>query len=216
MALSEKYVDRPPGQPVETMVERPAATPAKWGNTAPLALCAFALTTFVLSTVNAGLVDKTVEPMVFGVALTFGGLTQFVAGLLQFRIGNTFGGVLFTGFGAFWLSLWAFATFFIGEIPAAEVGNALGLFLLAWGIFAVGMWLVSFRTNVVVNVALLVLAVTFFALSAGAYAGSTGLTRTGGYLGVIVAAMAFYIALAELMEANYERPILPLWPLGKH
>ncbi|MGZ6623398.1 MAG: acetate uptake transporter, partial [Solirubrobacteraceae bacterium] len=104
-----------------------AAKPIEWGNSAPLALAAFAVTTFMLSMVNADFIAKGVEPAVFGVALMFGGLTQLLAGLIQFRTGNTFAGVLFSGFGAFWLSLFAIAEFFLKAIPANQVGHALGL-----------------------------------------------------------------------------------------
>ena len=88
---------------------QPAATPAVpasgWGNSAPLGLAGFAVTTFMLSMINAKLVNIGVEPVVFGVALMFGGIAQLIAGTIQFRLGSTFNGVLFTSFGAFWLSL---------------------------------------------------------------------------------------------------------------
>jgi uncharacterized protein len=195
----------------------PAAPPAAavWGNSAPLALAAFALTTFMLSMVNAGLVNAGVEPVVFGVALMFGGLTQLIAGVIQFRTGNTFGGVLFSTFGAFWLSLFAIVQFFLKAVPPAQVGHALGLFLYAFGIFTVWMFAASFRTNAVVVVALAGLAVTFFVLGAGNYGASTGLVHAGGYLGLVVAALAAYLSAAEVCEATYKREVLPLWPLAK-
>ena len=127
-----------------------AGKPIEWGNSAPLALAAFAVTTFMLSMINADFVAKGVEPAVFGVALMFGGLTQLLAGLIQFRTGNTFAGVLFSGFGAFWLSLFAIAEFFLKEIPASQVGHALGLFLYAFGFFVISMTIASFRTNAIV------------------------------------------------------------------
>lgn len=194
----------------------PAAAAAAWGNSAPLALAAFAVTTFMLSMVNAGLVDKGTEPVVFGVALMFGGLTQLIAGVIQFRTGNTFGGVLFSTFGAFWLSLFAIVQFFLKDVPAAQVGHALGLFLYAFGIFTVWIFLASFRTNVVVVLALAALAATFFVLGAGNYGASTGLVKAGGYLGLAVAAMAAYLSCAELCEGAYKRSVLPVWPLAKH
>ena len=197
--------------------ETPAAAAAVgWGNSAPLALAAFAVTTFMLSMINAGLVNAGITPVVFGVAFMFGGLTQLIAGVLQFRTGNTFGGVLFSTFGAFWLSLFAIAQFFLKDVPAAQAGHALGLFLYAFGIFTVWIFVASFRTNVVVVVALAGLAATFFVLGAGNYGASTGLVHGGGYLGLIVAALAAYLSCAELCEAAYKRVVLPVWPLAKH
>ena len=193
----------------------PSATPVTWGNSAPLALAAFAVTTFLLSSVNAGFVAKGIEPIVFGVALAFGGLTQLIAGLIQLRTGKTFTGVLFSTFGAFWLAFWAIAQFYLKDVPKAEVGHALGLFLFAFGAFSAWMWAASFRTNVVVNIALADLAATFVVLGIGNYAGITGLVKAGGWLGLIVAALAAYLSFAEVCEASYGRSVLPLGPLSK-
>lgn len=192
----------------------PAAAGAAWGNSAPLALAAFALTTFMLSMVNAGLVNKGIEPVVFGVAFMFGGVTQLIAGIIQFRTGNTFGGVLFSTFGAFWLSLFAIVQFFLKDVPAPQVGHALGLFLFAFGIFSAWMFAASFRTNIVVTAALADLAATFFVLGAGNYAANTGLVKAGGFLGLVVAALAAYLSCAEVCEASYGREVLPVGHLG--
>jgi hypothetical protein len=193
----------------------PAAS-AAWGNSAPLGLAAFAVTTFMLSMINAKLVPAAVEPVVFGVALMFGGIAQLIAGVIQFRNGNTFTGVLFSTFGAFWLSVYMIGAFFLKEIPPAQAGHALGLLLYAFGIFTVWLWVASFRTNVMVVAALAGLAATFFVLGAGNYSGSGLTVETGGYMGLVVAALAAYISCAELCEASYKRTVLPLFPLARH
>ena len=131
-------------QPVAAAQVREGWTPA---DPAPLGLAAFALTTFVLSMFNADLVNKAGEPVVLGLALAYGGVAQILAGMWEFRTGNTFGAVAFTSFGAFWISFWAFVTFFAGEVPAANVGDAVGLYLIAWGIFTTYMFVASLRTN---------------------------------------------------------------------
>lgn len=202
----------------------PAAEPATqgsppatggWGNSAPLGLAAFAVTTFMLSMINAKLMPAEITPVVFGVALMYGGAAQLIAGVIQFRTGNTFTGVLFSTFGAFWLSLFAIAQFFLKDIPAAQQGRALGLFLYAFGIFTVWIAGASFRTNAVVVVALVGLAATLFVLGAGNYYGSGLTVETGGYMGLVVAALAAYLSCAELCEASYRRAVLPLFPLAK-
>jgi succinate-acetate transporter protein len=187
-----------------------------WGNSAPLALAAFAVTTFMLSMVNAKAINAGVEPVVFGVALMFGGLAQLIAGIIQFRTGNTFGGVLFSTFGAFWLSLFAIVQFFLKAVPLAQVGHALGLFLYAFGIFTFMMLLASFRTNVIVVAALSTLLVTFILLGAGNYGADTTVIHWGGYLGIVTAALAGYLACAEVCEASYGRSVLPVFPLARH
>lgn len=194
----------------------PIAATLEWGNSAPLALFAFAVTTFMLSMVNADAIAKGVEPVVFGVALMFGGLTQLIAGIIQLRTGNTFAGVLFSGFGAFWMSLFAIVQWFLKDVPASQVGHALGLFLYAFGIFIVIMLAVSLRTNAIVVLALSILVFTIFSLAAGNYGADTTLIHWGGYTGLAAAACAFYLALAELCESSYGRAVLPVWPLAKH
>ena len=194
-----------------------------WGNSAPLGLAAFAVTTFMLSTINAKLMPAPITPVVFGVALMFGGLAQLIAGVIQFRIGNAFTGVLFSTFGAFWLSLYAIAEFFLKDIAgptplatAALQGQAVGLFLFAFGAFTVWILLAAFRTNIMVVAALAGLAATFFVLGAGNYNGNGLTVEVGGYMGLVVAAAAAYIGLSELCEASYKRTVLPLFPLTKH
>jgi uncharacterized protein len=219
MALIEKHPAVPAANGVATPTpaapETTPTTPAQWGNSAPLALAAFAVTTFLLSSVNAGLVVKGIEPVVFGTALTFGGLTQLIAGIIQLRTGKTFTGVLFSTFGAFWLAFWAIAQFYLRDIPKAEAGHAIGLFLFAFGAFSAWMWAASFRTNLVVNVALADLAATFLVLGIGNYAGIAGLVKTAGWLGLTVAALAAYLSFAEVCEATYGRSVLPVVPLTK-
>ena len=94
-------------------------TPADPG---PLGLAGFAMTTFVLSMFNAKLVSSGGEPVVLGLALAYGGIAQLLAGMWEFRTGNTFGAVAFSSFGAFWISFWALVVFYAPKIPAADAG----------------------------------------------------------------------------------------------
>src|SRR5690242_14717284 len=110
----------------------PIATIADPG---PLGLAAFAMTTFLLSCFNAGLVFKGLEAVVLPVALFYGGIVQVLAGMWEFRKGNTFGALAFSSYGAFWLSLAAYIKFIVPGLPAAAAASATGLFLLAWTIF---------------------------------------------------------------------------------
>ena len=213
--------DRQPAPVSSPAPGGPAASGVAWGNSAPLALAGFATTTFMLSMINANLVNFGTLPVVFGVAFAFGGLAQLIAGVIQLRMGNTFGGMLFTGYGAFWLSLFAIALFFLKAVPVTQVGHALGLFLYAFGIFTVIMLAASLRTNIAVVTTLLLLGATFFVLGVGNYTAAvptpaaSGVIRAGGWIGLAVAAGAFYLALAEVCEASYGHAVLPLGPLSK-
>jgi uncharacterized protein len=197
----------------------PAAPPSEtapgWGNSAPLALVAFGVPTFMLSMINADAISKGVEPVVFGVALMCGGLTALIAGIVQFRTGNTFAGVLFSGFAASWLSLVAIAQWFLKSVPPTRAGHALGLFLYAFGIFLVIMFAASFRTTVVV-LTLALIGIAVFLLAAGNYGDHTTLIHWGGYIGLAATVGIFYSALAELCEISSHRPVFPVWPLTGH
>src|SRR6187200_744814 len=148
-------------------VQASAVQPAAIANPGPLGLAAFALTTFVLSMFNAGLVSDKGLPIVFGLALAYGGLAQLLAGMWEFRTGNTFGSTAFCSYGAFWLSYWAFVQFYASKVPAADAGHAVGLYLIAWGIFTAYMFIASLRTTIAIAAVFLLLAVTFVLLGIG-------------------------------------------------
>ena len=181
----------------------------------PLGLAAFALTTFVLSMFNSGLVSDKGEPIVFALALTYGGIAQFAAGLWEFRTGNTFGAVAFCSYGAFWLSFWAFVQFYEAKVPAADAGHAVGLYLIAWGIFTAYMFVASLRTTAAVAAVFLLLAITFFVLGVGNANGSTGTIKLGGYLGLATAIVAWYASFAVVTNATFGRTVLPVRPLAR-
>ena len=98
---------------------------------APLGLAAFGVTLLAFSMFNAGLLDRTGEPVVLGLALAYGGIAQLLAGMWEFRRGNTFGAVAFGSYGAFWLSYWLLQQFFAGRIPGAERSSAIALFYIS-------------------------------------------------------------------------------------
>jgi succinate-acetate transporter protein len=181
----------------------------------PLGLGAFALTTFILSMYNADLVGAGGKPVVLGVALAYGGITQLLAGMWEFRTGNTFGAVAFSSFGAFWLSFWALNHFYAKQIPAADLGHAVGLFLIAWGIFTTYMFVASLRVSVAVMLVFLALAITFFLLGIGESGAHTGLVKAGGWAGLVTAALAWYASFAAVTNATFARIVLPVKELKR-
>jgi len=189
--------------------------PSPIADPGPLGLAAFALTTFVLSMFNADLVGKGGEPIVFGLALAYGGLAQLLAGMWEFRTGNTFGAVAFTSYGAFWLSFWAFVQFFEKSVPAADAGHAVGLFLIAWGIFTTYMFIPSLRTTAAVALVFALLAVTFFLLGIGNAGGHTSIIKLGGWFGLATAVAAWYASFAAVTNATFGRVVMPVKPLSR-
>jgi succinate-acetate transporter protein len=192
----------PPGAPVTA-------------NPAPLGLAAFALTTFVLSMFNSGLLSAGGEPVVFGLALAYGGLAQLLAGMWEFRTGNTFGATAFTSFGAFWLSFWALVQFYEKDLPKADAGHAVGLYLIAWGIFTAYMFVASLRTSAAVALVFLLLAATFIVLGIGNSGGNESIVKLGGWIGLATALAAWYASFAEVTNATFRRTVLPTRPLAR-
>jgi succinate-acetate transporter protein len=182
---------------------------------APLGLAALAVTLLVFSMFSSGLLAGSGEPVVLGVALAYGGIAQLLAGMWEFRRGNTFGAVAFGSYGAFWLSYWLLQQFFVGQIPIAEQGSALGLFFVSWAIFSALLWVASTRTTAVVSVMLFVLTLSYLLLGIGHAGAHSELVKIGGWFGLASAAAALYGAFAGLINTTYERTVLPLVPLTR-
>jgi succinate-acetate transporter protein len=204
-----------PGSRQTTAGTTAAAAPPAIANPGPLGLAAFALTTFVLSMFNSGLVSEKGEPVVLGLALAYGGIAQFAAGMWEFRTGNTFGATAFTSYGAFWISFWALVHFYAAKIPAADAGHAIGLYLIAWGIFTAYMFVASLRTTGAVALVFLLLTATFIILGIGNAGGTSGIVKLGGWVGLATALAAWYASFAEVTNATFGRIVFPTMPLRR-
>src|SRR5919108_3216719 len=155
--------------------ERSATAAPAVANPGPLGLCGFALTTFVLSSINAGWFPAGTTNIVVGLALFYGGLAQLLAGMWEFRTGNTFGATAFSTYGAFWLSLATFVVLLLaGKVPAGDVENDLGWFLLSFAIFNTYMLFWSTRVNLSVFLVFLTLEITEIILFLGFFSASKG------------------------------------------
>jgi succinate-acetate transporter protein len=188
--------------------EKPLADPA------PLGLGAFALTTFVLSAHNA--FGPTTVPLLafFGVAVFYGGLGQFMAGLFEFRNKNVFGATAFTTYGAFWMALATFVGLILfGKVVAKDITPSLGWILLAFAIFNTYMLLWSTRVSGAVFAVFLTLEVTEILLFIGNFNGDAagaGIVQLGGYAGLVTAAVAWYASAAGVVNGMAGRPVLPV------
>jgi succinate-acetate transporter protein len=198
-------------------------TPADPG---PLGLAAFAGTTFVLSMVNSGLVgDKALVgggllPLVAALALAYGGAAQLLAGIWEFRTGNTFGAVAFCSYGAFWISFY-FVVQAAGSVAKTELFSGLGLYLWMWGLFTTYMFIASLRTTGAVSLVFLLLTITFIVLGignsslAGGTAATNGTIKLGGYLGLATAIAAWYASFATVVNSTFGRTVAPVFPLKR-
>lgn len=183
------------------------------GDPGPLGLAAFAMTTFVLSLFNAGLVgNPRLEAVVLPLALVYGGFAQLLAGMWEFKKNNTFGAVALTSYGAFWISFFYYVKYIVPTLPAADAHTATGIFLLSWTIFTAYMLLASMKTNAVLTAVFAVLTVTFLFLTLGAFNLNTNLTHVGGYAGLVTAALAWYLSAAVVTNTTWGRDLLPTFP----
>jgi len=180
---------------------------------APLGLAGFAMTTFVLSMFNADIVNTAGEPVVLGLALAYGGIAQLLAGMWEFRTGNTFGATAFTSFGAFWISYWLLVTLNVADIPEAQAGDAIGLYLWGWAIFTAYMFIASLRTTGAVALVFFLLTITFILLAVGDSGAHENVTKWGGYVGLATAVAAWYASFAAVLNSTFGRTLVPVFPL---
>jgi succinate-acetate transporter protein len=208
----------PPGGREADVAPAPEPAPrAGWvpADPGPLGLAAFATTTFVLSIFNANLVSGVGKPVVLGLALAYGGIAQLLAGMWEFRTGNTFGAVAFSSFGAFWISFFVLLQFGAKAIPAADLGHAVAVYLYAWGIFTTYMFIASLRTTGAVALVFFLLAITFFLLAIGDAGTNADVTHAGGWAGLVTAVAAWYASFAGVLNSTFGRVILPVMPLKR-
>jgi succinate-acetate transporter protein len=193
-----------------------AAMTADIADPAPLGLAAFALTTFLLSVFNTGVIKTSpavLEGVVLPVALFYGGIAQLLAGMWEFKKANTFGALAFTSYGAFWMSFAGYVYIIAPKIPAAARHETTGLWLLAWTIFTLYMLLASLRVNGAVFGVFLVLEVTFILLTVGNLYNKTNIIHWGGYLGIVTAFLAWYASMAGVVNATWKKTVLPVFPI---
>lgn len=188
---------------------RPIADPG------PLGLAAFAMTTFVLSVFNAGILDKAAEPVFLCLALFYGGLVQLLAGMWEFKRGNLFGATAFSSYAAFWIALGGYV--YLSTVGSAPLQGsfgkpAMGIFLVSWTIFTAYMWIGSMRTNVALATLFGLLLTTYVLLDC-AQAGWVSAVPAG-YCGILTAAVAWYISAAGVINETWGRVALPVWPIA--
>lgn len=182
----------------------------------PLGLAGFAATTFVLSIFNANLVgDPKLVAVVLPFALLYGGVAQVLAGMWEFKKNNTFGAVAFTSYGMFWISLFFYIKYVAAGLPAADAHTASGIFLLTWSIFTAYMTIASIATNRMLTATFATLLAAFVLLMLGDFNSNVSLTHAGGYVGLVVAALAWYVSAAGVTNATFGKTVLPVFPAKK-
>ena len=182
-------------------------------NPAPLGLFAFGMTTVLLNFHNAGFYE--LGSMILAMGLFYGGLAQVIAGIMEWKKGNTFGTTAFLSFGFFWLTL-------VGLVVMPELGwfdkassAAMVAYLVMWGIFTALMFIGTLKLNRALQFVFASLVILFFLLAIGDATASAVVKEAAGYVGIICGASAIYAAIAQILNELYNRTLLPLGPIKK-
>ena len=184
-------------------------------NPAALAFGGFALTTFLLSCVNAGFIGIGFLPVVVSVAWFFGGITQVIVSIWEIAHDRLFPAVVFGTYGAFWISFAILQTFYVAKIPTSMAGSANALFLGVWCVITLYFLVGAFRTNIALVIAFILVEVMLIPLIIGFATGNVGAITLGGWAGIGLAVEVWYIAAAELINYQFGRTILPLGHLAR-
>jgi uncharacterized protein len=188
-----------------------AGNAEKLANPAPLGLVGFGLTTVLLSLINAGVLPKTGESVVIPLAMAYGGTIQILAGLMEFKTGNTFGTTAFLSYGAFW---WWFALLLLlggnHMLSLEGAGSTIGVALLLWGVFTMYLWIATFRLSKALWWIFLTLWIAFYLLGFGAFLGMPGLSQAGGWAGIVCGSLAMYTSFALVTNSTFGRDVFPV------
>ena len=180
-------------------------------NPAPLGLCAFGLTTILLSLHNAGF--TALGSPILAMAIFYGGLAQVIVGLMEWKKNNTFGTTAFTSYGLFWLTL--VGLLFLPKLGLADATSkiAFAAYFFMWGLFTFVMFLGTLRINRALQFVFLSLTILFFLLAARDYLGSAAIGTLAGYEGIICGLSAVYTGLAQVLNDVYKKVVAPLGPM---
>src|SRR4030042_1908631 len=193
------------------------ADDVKLANPAVLGLTCFGLTTMLLNLHNVGII-KDFDTPIMGLGFFVGGLAQVIAGIMEFRKGNTFGTTAFLAYGTFWISL-VFAVIAKDKMGLELVSKqGLAWYLFLWGVFTGFMTVGTFKVNRVLQFIFVTLSVLFFLLAICNWSGiaaGTGLMIVAGIIGLFTGFAALYLAMAENLNEMYGKTILPIWPMGE-
>jgi uncharacterized protein len=182
------------------------------GNPAPLGLLGFGMTTVLLNLHNAGFYE--LNAMILAMGICYGGIAQVIAGIMEWKKGNTFATTAFISYGLFWLSLVAMILMTKFGWATASNEKAMAAYLFMWGLFTLVMFIGTLRLHVAGQIVFGSLTLLFFLLAYGDYASaSPGFKQFTGWEGIFCGFSAIYTGLAQLLNELYGKVILPLGPV---
>src|ERR1700675_5140499 len=183
-------------------------------NPAPLGLLGFGMTTVLLNFHNAGVYE--LNAMILAMGICYGGTAQIIAGIMEWRKGNTFATTAFLSYGLFWLSLVTLIVLTKLGWGAASNDTAMAAYLAMWGLFTAVMFIGTLRLNRALQFVFASLTILFFLLAIGDFtAASAGFKHVTGYEGILCGFSAIYAGLAQVLNELFGKIVLPLGPVTK-
>ncbi len=179
----------------------------KLANPGPLGLAGFGMTTILLNIHNAGFFP--ISAMIMAMGIFYGGLAQVIAGILEYKKGNTFGTLAFTSYGFFWIALVATWTLPRLGIAAATPDGYMGWFLFTWAVFSIFMTIGTVKSSKVLIFVFVTLDILFILLAVKDWTGSALIGRLAGWEGIVCGAAALYLAMAEMVNETVGKKLLP-------
>jgi len=180
----------------------------QYANPAPLGLMGFGMTTVLLNIHNAGFFP--ISAMILAMGFFFGGIAQVIAGILEFKKGNTFGVTAFTSYGLFWLSLVALIVMPKLGLAEATPPAYMGWYLCMWGVFTLFMSVGTLTKNNTLKFVFFSLTALFFLLAIKDWTHSALIGQIAGWEGIICGASAIYLAMAEVINESFDKTVLPI------
>ena len=180
----------------------------KVANAGPLGLLGFGMTTILLNLHNAGVIEFSIMILAMGIAM--GGLAQFVAGIMEFKAGNTFGATSFTAYGLFWWSLVIILVNPQGFGAEAASGAGLGFYFILWCIFTACMFIGTLKANRASQAVFGLLAILFLLLAIHSFSGSEVVGVIAGVEGIICGAVAVYASVAGVINESLGKDVMPV------
>jgi succinate-acetate transporter protein len=161
-----------------------------WANPGPIGLFGFALTTILLNIHNAMPAAFPLDSIILAMGICYGGLAQVIAGILEFKKGNTFGTFAFISYGFFWLCFVLMKLMPAWGWVAAPSATAAGIWLVLWGLLSCVLFVYTLRTNFISKAVFGTLVILFFSLAIADFTGSEAIRTFAGYEGILCGLLA--------------------------
>lgn len=176
-------------------------------NPGPLGLSGFGMATILLNLHNAGLF--AIDASIIAMGIFVGGLIQVIVGVMEWKKGNMFGTMAFSGYGFFWLTLATILLLPAMGLSTAPSAEVMGYYLSIWGLFTLGLLVAAIKVHRFMGFLFATVLVLFVLLALGDFTGSKLIKTAAGIEGIFCGLTALYFAMAQLYVDVFGKKILP-------